>query len=57
MKLTSQRAFFYEIGEDREIALARSRGVPLPVWEDLEEQKPKSDGVASISANPTRPSG
>lgn len=42
MKLTSQRRLsFAELAEDGGIILARSQGVPLPTWEDLEETKPK----------------
>lgn len=48
----SEVAFFDKIAKYGEVSLARPRGVPLPVWEDLQEQKAKSNEKASTSINP-----
>lgn len=50
----SEAAFFNELAKDGDNTPARVRGVPLPAWEALEEQKQKSDEKAFTSTDPPR---
>lgn len=38
----SEAALFEELAEDVEVVLTPPRGVPLQIWENLEEQKIKA---------------
>lgn len=52
----SEAQYFDELAEEGEVAIAHPRGVQLPVWEDLEGKKIKTNSSALTSTQHSHPS-
>lgn len=57
MRPIFEAAYFGELAKDGEVNPTRSQGVPLPIWEDLEDQEPRLDNSAYTSTGRSGRSG